>query len=115
VSLGGRHAFVLGSGIAGLSIAELLSRNGWKITLLEAAKELGGDASRSTQNWLHTGWLYAALPSSAAMLGCSRALRLVHEVYDLAGCGLRPVSASCRSPDGCTLARPVQMPGRSCE
>lgn len=82
VSLGGGHAFVLGSGIAGLSIAELLSRNGWKITLLEAAKELGGDASRSTQNWLHTGWLYAALPSSAAMLGCSRALRLVHEVYD---------------------------------
>jgi glycine/D-amino acid oxidase-like deaminating enzyme len=75
------HAFVLGSGIAGLSIAELLTRNGWTVTLLESASELGGDASRSTQNWLHTGWLYAALPTKAAMLGCYRALQLFHSVY----------------------------------
>lgn len=75
------HAFVLGSGIAGLSIAELLSRNGWAITLLESSPDLGGDASRSTQNWLHTGWLYAALPNRAAMLGCHRALRLFQPLY----------------------------------
>ena len=35
------HAFVLGSGIAGLSVAEVLSRNGWKLTLLDTAAELG--------------------------------------------------------------------------
>ena len=75
------HAFVLGSGIAGLSLAEILSRNGWRITLLDNAHELGGDASRCTQNWFHTGWLYASLPSKAAMLGCSRALRCFHGVY----------------------------------
>jgi glycine/D-amino acid oxidase-like deaminating enzyme len=75
------HAFVLGSGIAGLSVAEVLSRNGWKITLLDTASELGGDASRCTQNWFHTGWLYAALPNKAAMLGCNKALRLFHGMY----------------------------------
>ena len=76
-----RQAFVLGSGIAGLSLAEILSRNGWQITLLDTARELGGDASRCTQNWFHTGWLYANLPSKEAMLGCNRALRCFHGMY----------------------------------
>jgi glycine/D-amino acid oxidase-like deaminating enzyme len=75
------HAFVLGSGIAGLSLAEILSRNGWTITLLDTAPDLGGDASRCTQNWFHTGWLYAALPNKAAMLGCYQALRSFHRMY----------------------------------
>jgi hypothetical protein len=75
------HAFVLGSGIAGLSIAEILSRNEWKITLLESAEDLGGDASRCTQNWLHTGWLYAGLPYSSAMRGCATSLRLFQRTY----------------------------------
>jgi glycine/D-amino acid oxidase-like deaminating enzyme len=77
-----RHAFVLGSGIAGLSLAEILSRNGWRITLLETAPDLGGDASRSTQNWLHTGWLYAGLPYASAMKGCATSVRLFRTIYD---------------------------------
>lgn len=76
-----RNAFVLGSGIAGLSLAEILSRNGWRITLLDTAPDLGGDASRSTQNWLHTGWLYAGLPCASAMEGCATALRLYQKTY----------------------------------
>lgn len=76
------HAFVLGSGIAGLSTAEILSRNGWRVTLFDTRRELGGDASRATQNWLHTGWLYAALARPSAMLGCHRALNLFHAIYD---------------------------------
>jgi glycine/D-amino acid oxidase-like deaminating enzyme len=75
------HAFVLGSGIAGLSVAEVLSRNGWRITLLDTASELGGDASRCTQNWFHTGWLYAALPNKAAMVDCNKAVRLFRGIY----------------------------------
>lgn len=80
-SSAGRHAFVIGSGIAGLSLAEILSRNGWRITLLDAAPDLGGDASRSTQNWLHTGWLYAGLPVASAMQCCATALRLFRRTY----------------------------------
>lgn len=76
-----KKAFVLGSGIAGLSLAEILSRNGWRITLVDSATDLGGDASRSTQNWLHTGWLYAGLPSTSAMMGCATSLRLFRKTY----------------------------------
>jgi glycine/D-amino acid oxidase-like deaminating enzyme len=72
----------MGSGIAGLSLAEILSRNGWRITLLDSATDLGGDASRCTQNWLHTGWLYAGLPSASAMQGCAMSLRLFQKTYD---------------------------------
>jgi hypothetical protein len=77
----GKHAVVLGSGIAGLALAEILSRNGWRITLLESSPDLGGDASRRTQNWLHTGWLYAGLPNPSAMQGCALALRLFRRTY----------------------------------
>jgi glycine/D-amino acid oxidase-like deaminating enzyme len=75
------HAFVLGSGIAGLSLGEILSRNGWRITLLDSMHDLGGDASRCTQDWLHTGWLYAALPYESAMMGCHDSLLLFRRVY----------------------------------
>jgi hypothetical protein len=77
-----QHAFVLGSGIAGLALGEILTRNGYRVTVLESAGELGGDASRSTQNWLHTGWLYATLPHDSAMRSCHRALNLFRQVYD---------------------------------
>jgi hypothetical protein len=76
-----KTAFVFGTGIAGLSLAEILSRNGWRITLIDAAPDLGGDASRSTQNWLHTGWLYAGLPYASAMEGCATSLRLFRRTY----------------------------------
>lgn len=75
------HAFVLGTGIAGLSLAEILSRNGWRITLVDASPDLGGDASRCTQNWLHTGWLYAGLPATSAMRACASSLRLLETAY----------------------------------
>ncbi len=78
----GQHAFVLGSGIAGLSIAEILTRNGYRVTVVDSAAELGGDASRSTQNWLHTGWVYATLPHDSAMRSCHRALNLFRQIYD---------------------------------
>lgn len=76
-----RHAFVLGSGIAGLAITELLTRNGWRVSILETSTKLGGDASLATQNWFHTGWLYAALPNPEAMLGCANAVKLYQQVY----------------------------------
>jgi glycine/D-amino acid oxidase-like deaminating enzyme len=73
---------VLGSGIAGLSLGEILARNGYRVTLVDSATTLGGDASRCTQNWLHTGWLYAVLPNEAAMLDCHRALRSFRGLYE---------------------------------
>ncbi len=76
-----KTAFVIGSGIAGLSISEILSRNGWKVVLLESQDKIGGEASLATQKWYHTGWLYASLPNPSAMLGCYKALNLYRKVY----------------------------------
>jgi len=77
-----KTAIIIGSGIAGLSIAEILSRNNYKVVLLELQEKIGGEASLATQKWFHTGWLYAALPNSAAMQGCYNALHLYEKVYE---------------------------------
>jgi glycine/D-amino acid oxidase-like deaminating enzyme len=74
-------AFVIGSGIAGVSIAEILSRNHYKVILLESKDKIGGEASLATQKWFHTGWLYAGLVDQAATMGCYKALHLYNKVY----------------------------------
>ena len=76
-----KEAFVLGTGIAGISIAEILSRNGYKVFLLEKSNKIGGEASLATQKWFHTGWLYAALPDQSATLGCYNAVKLFNIIY----------------------------------
>ncbi len=77
-----KTAVVVGSGIAGLSLAEILSRNNYQVTLLESQARIGGEASLATQKWYHSGWLYAALPNPSAMLGCYNALHLYKQIYD---------------------------------
>ncbi|MGV0985086.1 MAG: FAD-dependent oxidoreductase [Limnohabitans sp.] len=75
------HGIVVGSGVAGLGIAELLVRNGWHVTLMERDTEIGGDASRRTQDWWHTGWLYAGMPDASAQRGCGEALGWHRALY----------------------------------
>ena len=59
------HDFiVVGGGIAGLAIAELLQRSGRGVLLLEARERLCARSSAEQQGWFHTGALYAGLPSS---------------------------------------------------
>ncbi len=58
------HDFiVVGAGIAGLAIAEILQRSGRSVLLLEAKERICGESSAQQQGWFHTGALYAALPS----------------------------------------------------
>lgn len=76
-----KTAVIVGTGIAGLSLAEILSRNNYKVTLLEIQNRIGGEASLATQKWYHTGWLYAALPNPSAMMGCYNALHLYQRIY----------------------------------
>jgi hypothetical protein len=75
------RATVIGSGVAGLAVSELLCRNGWAVTLIEATADLGGDASRRTQDWWHTGWLYAGLPDPSATVTSVQALSALISVY----------------------------------
>lgn len=55
---------IVGAGIGGLSIAELLQRSGRAVLLLEGSGQICGGASAEQQGWFHTGALYAALPDS---------------------------------------------------
>ena len=53
---------VIGSGIAGISIAEILSRQGHSVVLIEKNKTLASETTREFHEWLHTGALYTLVP-----------------------------------------------------
>lgn len=53
---------IVGAGAAGISIAEMLSRLGLKILLLEKNQQLAAETSRIFHEWLHTGSLYTLVP-----------------------------------------------------
>jgi hypothetical protein len=55
---------IVGGGIAGLAIAEMLQRSGASVVLLEKNQTLCGQASAEQQGWFHTGALYTALPDN---------------------------------------------------
>lgn len=55
---------VVGGGIAGLAIAEMLQRAGASVVLLEKNRTLCSGASAEQQGWFHTGALYTALPNN---------------------------------------------------
>jgi hypothetical protein len=53
---------IVGAGAAGISIAEMLSRLGLKILLIEKNQQLAAETSRIFHEWLHTGSLYTLVP-----------------------------------------------------
>ncbi|MDA9985683.1 FAD-dependent oxidoreductase [Alphaproteobacteria bacterium] len=55
---------VVGAGAAGISIAEMLSRLGLKVLLLEKNEGLASETSRVFHEWLHTGSLYTLVPDN---------------------------------------------------
>lgn len=71
---------VLGGGIAGLAIAELLQRSGACVVLIEKNDTLCSEASAEQQGWFHTGAFYAGVRSS------SSCRTLVNNLDDLIDC-----------------------------
>jgi len=53
---------IIGSGIAGISIAEMLTRQGHSVILIEKNKKLASETTREFHEWLHTGSLYTLIP-----------------------------------------------------
>jgi hypothetical protein len=55
---------VIGGGIAGITIAEILSRDGKRVMLVEKNKTLGSETSKVFHEWLHSGSLYTLVPDN---------------------------------------------------
>ena len=49
---------IVGGGIAGISVAEILSREGHSVALIEKNKKLASVATKEFDEWVHTGSLY---------------------------------------------------------
>ena len=59
---------VVGGGISGISLAEILSREGKSTLLLEKNSKLASETSKVFHEWLHTGALYTLIPDRLVML-----------------------------------------------
>jgi len=53
---------VVGGGISGIAIAEILCRSGKSVLLLEKNNKLASDTSKVFHEWLHSGALYSLTP-----------------------------------------------------
>ena len=53
---------IVGGGISGLAIAEILSRENNEILIIEKNKYLASETSKVFHEWLHTGALYTIVP-----------------------------------------------------
>ncbi len=52
---------VVGGGIAGISISEILTREGYSVALVEKNKKLASVATKEFHEWVHTGSLYTLM------------------------------------------------------
>ena len=55
---------IVGGGIAGISIAEILCREGKSVLLIEKNSQLASETSKVFHEWLHTGALYSLVPDN---------------------------------------------------
>ena len=53
---------VVGGGIAGISISEMLSRNGKSVLVLDKNKTLASETTKEFHEWWHTGVLFSLVP-----------------------------------------------------
>lgn len=53
---------VVGGGISGISVAEILTRQGKSVLLLEKNKQVASETSKVFHEWVHSGALYSLVP-----------------------------------------------------
>ena len=52
---------VVGGGVAGISLSEILTREGHSVALIEKKNKLASATTREFHEWFHTGSLYTLL------------------------------------------------------
>ena len=73
---------IFGGGIAGIAIAELLSRlTPLRILVLEREASLGMGASSRLEGWYHTGALYAGVQDPQILINCLNSLEDLYNNY----------------------------------
>jgi len=55
---------IVGGGIAGITTAEILTREGFSVLLLEKNNTLASETTKVFHEWLHTGSLYTLVPDN---------------------------------------------------
>jgi hypothetical protein len=73
---------VIGSGVAGLSIAEILGRNGHSVDVFEKNSTLASETSREFHEWLHQGSLYTLLKDNRTLRYIIGALDDIFNFYE---------------------------------
>ena len=53
---------VVGGGIAGISVSEILTRQGHSVVLIDKEEKLASQTTRDFHEWIHTGALYTLVP-----------------------------------------------------
>jgi hypothetical protein len=59
---------IVGGGVAGISLAEILTREGHSVLLIEQNKKLASQTTREFHEWMHTGSLYTLIPDRLVTL-----------------------------------------------
>jgi len=73
---------VIGGGIAGIAIAELLARQTTlRVKVLEQTEKLGQGASSKLEGWFHTGGLYSGVEDPQTFMNCVNALEDLINLY----------------------------------
>jgi Icc-related predicted phosphoesterase len=77
---------VIGGGISGISTAEILTREGHSVLLLEKNDSLASETSKVFHEWLHTGSLFTLIPdnylTTRYLLGAMDDLLMFYNQFD---------------------------------
>lgn len=77
---------IIGGGIAGITAAEILSREGHSAILIEKNDKLASETTRDFHEWIHTGSLYTLIPDNLLtlkfLLGAIDDLLEFYSTYD---------------------------------
>ncbi len=55
---------IIGGGVVGIVLSEILTREGHSVVLIEKNEKLAGETTRDFHEWIHTGSLYTLIPDN---------------------------------------------------
>ena len=72
---------IVGGGVAGLSLAEILTREGHSVVLIEKNNTLGSETTKEFHEWVHTGSLYTLVGDKMKTLKYILSTNIIIYIY----------------------------------